>query len=404
MKRKLLVLALATSLVACGGSDDDVNKPNPSPTPTQPSKTGVFTDGVISGVSYKTNKGFMGTTNSAGEFKYDEGDQVTFSIGNVQLGDTVIAQTRITPLDLATDVESRTNLLVFLQSLDNDAKHENGIQISEKAIAAVTGLSINFKQSSDAFANDANVKQVLTKAGTTAVTAEQAKQNFQKAFYQDIAGVWQYTAVNSKQTVDVMLYINADGQYYLGQFTPADHAGKPGIEVGQLNWNSVDGSVKPSINIDTNSEWGLSHPVNKYDLKFDGTQLIIDEQPQLRDSTVQFSRVLNKANSIVGSWIFKDDANQVFSFFDNGYYVMLDPAGDTFAIQEGRIPCSHSGIEYGKYTLNGHSLLIHNVSVDTNACAGINDESGTNTLPFTLESNKLSLGTDKDAVTFNRIP
>ena len=110
MKKTLLCLTLAGLLSACGGSDNDSSS-SPNPSPSNTTKTGVLTDGPVSGATYTIN-GVSKRTNAQGEFEYQEGDEITFSIGNIEIG-TVTGADRITPVELADDVTTRTNLLIF---------------------------------------------------------------------------------------------------------------------------------------------------------------------------------------------------------------------------------------------------------------------------------------------------
>ena len=81
------------------------------------------------------------------------GETVTFNVGSVTLPPTLAAAT-ITPMSLAntTDMGNNTvlNLLVFLQSLDDDGIPGNGIKITESAHAAAV-TSIDFTVSHTAF-------------------------------------------------------------------------------------------------------------------------------------------------------------------------------------------------------------------------------------------------------------
>ncbi len=49
---------------------------------------------------------------------------------------SIEAKARITPLDLAESENARTNLMVFLQSLDANGDHSDGIEISAETQAA----------------------------------------------------------------------------------------------------------------------------------------------------------------------------------------------------------------------------------------------------------------------------
>lgn len=75
-----------------------------------------------------------------------KGDEITFKIGDIEIG-TVQGAERITPLELATDADAQTNLMVFLQSLDTDKNHDNGISLPKSEdLANLSTLNINFEQ------------------------------------------------------------------------------------------------------------------------------------------------------------------------------------------------------------------------------------------------------------------
>src|SRR5690606_16170461 len=188
MKKTLLCIALAGLLSACGGSDDNSSTPPANNVGTQ---IGVLTDGIISGVTYITSSGATGVTNEKGEFKFNDDEKVKFFIGGVQLGDEIEAKERITPLDLVESENARINLMVFLQSLDEEGDHSDGIQISDDTKTAFTAVKLNFNQSTTDFVNEAIVKTVIPEEKL--VNEEDAKAHFQTTFYKDIAGTWRLT-------------------------------------------------------------------------------------------------------------------------------------------------------------------------------------------------------------------
>jgi hypothetical protein len=160
----LLVSIVSCFLSACGGGgggDSAASSPaagigNTSNAGTvgntAPLLTGVFLDSAVSNISYKTAKQ-SGTTNEQGQFNYQNGETVTFSVGSVTLPPSVAATT-ITPMSLAntTDMGNNIvlNILVFLQSLDEDGIADNGIKIPDAAKDAATA-SIDFTVSPAAF-------------------------------------------------------------------------------------------------------------------------------------------------------------------------------------------------------------------------------------------------------------
>ncbi len=74
------------------------------------------------------------------------------------------------------------------------------------------------------------------------MTPEKAAENFQATFYKDIAGTWEIGRTNASA---VLLHILPDGRYALGEADVADETGKPGIEIGQLNWNALTSALSP---------------------------------------------------------------------------------------------------------------------------------------------------------------
>ncbi|MEE9310096.1 MAG: hypothetical protein V3U64_03680, partial [Cocleimonas sp.] len=92
MKAKSIKLVKATALLLCSGallSACDVAKVT---------KMGIFTDSPTEGLHY-SGPSFSGLTNRDGEFKYRQGETVTFSLGGTVLGSTKGAAV-ITPLSL----------------------------------------------------------------------------------------------------------------------------------------------------------------------------------------------------------------------------------------------------------------------------------------------------------------
>jgi len=143
----LLVSISFCFLSACGGggggtasSTGTGTSPTPPATPTV--FVGEFLDSAVANIKYKTATQ-SGATNIDGQFNYLAGETVTFSVGSVTLPLTLAAKT-ITPMNLAntTDMGNNTvlNLLVFLQSLDEDGTPGNGIKIPDAANAAATAV------------------------------------------------------------------------------------------------------------------------------------------------------------------------------------------------------------------------------------------------------------------------
>ncbi|TYK67217.1 Ig-like domain-containing protein [Colwellia echini] len=144
---KVLLLTTASTLTACGGSND----PQPE---QQTLNTGVFIDAPILNIDYTTETQ-SGKTNSNGEFVYVAGEKITFTLGNIVLP-TVTAKAIITPIDIALESSSDAdvqatiiiNIARLLQTLDADGNLENGIDISPDL---VTNANVDFSLTQEGF-------------------------------------------------------------------------------------------------------------------------------------------------------------------------------------------------------------------------------------------------------------
>jgi len=190
LKRTLFVIAISAlcgNLISCGGGSSDPAPTNDNSS-MQPSAddmagtvlTGVLVDSAVEGVSYSTATQ-SGTTNTAGEFSYLEGEQVTFSIGATELP-TVDAAPQVSPVDMAAGStnpeDTTTNIARLLQSLDSDGNPENGITVLSDATANAS--AINFDVTVDQFSSDPAVINLVANSGssiTTLIDAEDANQH-----------------------------------------------------------------------------------------------------------------------------------------------------------------------------------------------------------------------------------
>jgi len=153
---------------------------------------GYYYDSLVSGLTYEsrgeagtTHTGVTGEDNDPGRFSYAEGDMVSFSLGDVSLGQSV-AKERVTPFDMAgieaeaiggcdiddplpadTDAFRKVvNLAILLQTLDADGDHTNGIEISAEVAALFEGSSVEVDQPRTAFQTDNELQAVLDEANS----------------------------------------------------------------------------------------------------------------------------------------------------------------------------------------------------------------------------------------------
>ncbi len=136
---------------------------------------GVFIDGLVQGVTYETPTR-SGVTNDRGEFRYEEGESVTFRLGDTVLG-SAVGKAQITPFDLVgievpTGVELRrtwfeipfatvTNIAVLLQTFDEDADPSNGIKITSDVSAQFSGASVELEMRQFDLYGDFNFRRIL---------------------------------------------------------------------------------------------------------------------------------------------------------------------------------------------------------------------------------------------------
>jgi len=162
--------------------------------PVEPVLNGVLLDAPVEGVTFQSATQ-SGITNSLGEFQYQAGEMVTFSIGGIILG-TVEGAAIITPVELTGSFDPTdqvaTNLLVFLQSIDEDEIHGNGISISAATQAAAIGQTLGFNLDSAAFTTAVTSVVGVISPGNTVVSETTALDDFYQT-YVDLGGTNTFT-------------------------------------------------------------------------------------------------------------------------------------------------------------------------------------------------------------------
>jgi len=176
----VFLLVSVSALSGCsGGGGDPLN----TRTPGEGTPQGVFVDSPVEGLHFLSATQ-SGTTDSNGAFLYQEGETVSFYVGDILLGSTLGAET-VTPLDLVSgavdDTDPQvTNILRFLQGLDDDGNPGNGIRISEGFRSALVGQSLDFSTDTLSFESAFNTLAASVLGGRTLVSTSQARMHFRR--------------------------------------------------------------------------------------------------------------------------------------------------------------------------------------------------------------------------------
>jgi len=151
--------------------------------------TGTFRDSTVSGLGY-TSGAQHGITDANGQFTYEVGASITFSVGAVSLGTVKRAKALITPVDLIAGGTGTSTYVVnvarFLLMLDHDSNSTNGIQISTAVTtAAQSWAQVDFSTADlptalASLIQEVNAADGITHALPDATTAE---THLRESFY-----------------------------------------------------------------------------------------------------------------------------------------------------------------------------------------------------------------------------
>jgi len=209
----LLFLLTLVFIHACGGGGG--SNPNNVPATEQ---QGQFIDSVVSGLRFETPT-TSGITDSLGKFSYLNGETIRFFVGDIFIGEAK-GQVIITPIELVVGATDETNIQVqnivmFLQSIDNDGIESNGINITSLTSDAALGQSVNFTLAAGIFETNGAIQILISNlTGANGVSramiprAQAVTQfktnlialfagNYQGTFSGDDSGSWTVTINNN---------------------------------------------------------------------------------------------------------------------------------------------------------------------------------------------------------------
>lgn len=156
-RKWLFVLALA--LVGCENSGSD-----PSAPIDVDEGVGQFIDSAVGGLEYQSGS-IRGLTSADGSFRFEQGANIRFFIGDIILGEGLPADV-MSPLDIVGVTSVVTddhvlNIARFLQTLDTDNDPTNGISISVFMQTQAVGNTIDFNVTGAEFAANGNVQTII---------------------------------------------------------------------------------------------------------------------------------------------------------------------------------------------------------------------------------------------------
>lgn len=169
---------VAAMLTGCGSGGSDQAA-------VLPVLTGNFVDGPVSGLNYSTPS-LEGITDVEGAFQYRPGETVTFYAGEIILG-SAKGKELISPVDLVSNPASTANAQAinisrFLQLIDVDGEHANGIEITEDIRDLLTWNPANGTNDGSIFQDEASIyltgpfitfmNSILTTLNTASVFTE----------------------------------------------------------------------------------------------------------------------------------------------------------------------------------------------------------------------------------------
>ena len=177
---KYLYSFVVTFFLVLGGCSSSSDSNSTDGDAQNSALTGVFLDSAVEGVTYSTESK-NGVTDVAGTFEYEDGENVTFSIGELNFP-VVPAQEQVTPITMSPnqsiDDNTAINIARLLQSLDKDNNPGNGIEILEMAASSAT--QIDFSVSVEEFSENTDVINLVANSGsvsTVLISAEPAKSH-----------------------------------------------------------------------------------------------------------------------------------------------------------------------------------------------------------------------------------
>ena len=175
----LLMIFSGISLSSCGGGggSNDILSQNDTSSVVE----GVLIDSAIEGVYFESETQ-SGTTDSNGKFTFKQGEVVDFYIGDVLLG-SALGDDLITPINFVSGAVDETdpqvtNILRFVQALDDDSNPDNGIFVSNNTRNALKDQVLDFSLNEADFESAFNGLSSAVLGNISLVSVSDARAHF----------------------------------------------------------------------------------------------------------------------------------------------------------------------------------------------------------------------------------
>lgn len=322
----LLLMFISLFILACGGGGGGGGDATDETSPSNTELQGQFIDSLVIGLRYETQS-TSGITDAQGQFSYRDGETIRFYVGDVFIGEAV-GQAIVTPVELvngATDENNVQvqNIVMFLQSIDEDGDESNGITITTNAINTASGQSVDFSLAEGVFEANGAV-QILISAITRSngqarsmITRTQAKNTFRSNLLGLFAGDYEGT-FSGDDTGSWSATVDANGS--INGISTSDTYG-PDTVSGKLSSNgksSMSGTVGSAV----------------------------------------FSGNFSRTGNVSGTWIDDDDAS--------GSFIGTRTSPAVVAGNGGSTPPTVGGGNMGNITITGNDANIIGTSFVSN--------------------------------------
>lgn len=378
-----LAISAVLALGACGGGSSSDSSPE--------TVTGQFVDTYVGGLNYACSSGKTGVTNTSGEYTCNVGDTVTFSLGGYTLGAATASSGIVTPETLYPDNDAAAlNVAQLLQTLDSDPS-DSIITIAED-FTDLDAVTITLEDP------DFDTLIPAELDGVDVLVSEVDAQTHldESELYALLAGNTFYGVDNNDSESNITtLSFNAD----LTSVTFSDSEGS-GTETAY-----VEGDKLYIVTGVENEYHSIIEITDTYALIYDFFPAEPEGQTRLyfteADAQAYLDSLSSSTSSIVGSW-YLGDASQTdnivtATFFDNGYYVMLQDGDST------EDPSGEDGMERGTYTWDSSTGAFTTTTItDTNGEWGLSHLIGDVTISVNGDSLLFNEGTETTVL--SRVP